>query len=77
MLDVITKASSISEKRLIIDIVSAKECCNQQEISHLVLVASEHNTADGLTKETPNNAFEKLVNSGYDRNPVKKWINRT
>ncbi|CDF36525.1 unnamed protein product [Chondrus crispus] len=76
MFDVITKGSSTTEKRLMIDIASARECYNRQEISHVVLVSSEHNIADGLTKETPNNALENLMNSDYDRNPVKKWIHR-
>ncbi|CDF36767.1 unnamed protein product [Chondrus crispus] len=77
MFDVITKGSSTTEKRLMIDIASARECYNRQEISHVGLVSSEHNIADGLTKETPNNALERLISSGYDRNPVKKWIYRT
>ena len=57
-----------------IDIASATECYNRQEISHVDLVALEHNIADGLTKEVPNNALEELMNSGYGLNPVKKWI---
>lgn len=58
------------------DIASARECYNRQEISQVGLVSSEHNVADGLTKETPNNALEKLMTSGYDHNPVKRWIHR-
>ena len=77
MFDVITKGSSTTEKRLMIDIASARECYNRQEISHVGLVSSEHNVADGLTKETPNNALEKLMTNGYDHNPVKRWIHRT
>ena len=68
----ITKDSSTTEKGLTIDIASARECYNRQEISNVGLVASEHNIADGLTKETPNNALENLMSSGYDHNPVKK-----
>ena len=77
MFDVITKGSSTTEKRLMIDIASARECYTRHEISHVGLVASEHNIADGLTKETPNNILENLLSSSYDRNPVKKWIHRT
>ena len=64
MFDVITKGSSTTEKKLMIDIASGRECYNRKELSHVGLVASEHNIADGLTKETPNNALENLMSSG-------------
>lgn len=60
-----------------IDIASDRECYIWQEVSHVGLVASEHNIADGLKKEHPNNSLGKLVNSGYDHKHVKKCVHRT
>lgn len=55
--DTFKKGSSTSEKRLMIDIDSAAECHNLHEISCIGLVPSEHNIADGLSKETPKDAL--------------------
>ena len=77
MFDVITKGSSTTEKRLIIDIASSRQCYNRDEISQVGLVSSENNVADGLTKKTPNDALEKLLYTGYDLNTVREWIVRT
>lgn len=77
MFDVVTKGSHTTEKRLTIDIVSARQSYNREEISQVGLVASENNIADGLTKEKPNDALNKLLDSGFDLNPVRKWIVRT
>lgn len=70
MLDVITKASSTTEHRLLIDIAAARESYNQEEISNIGLVLSEHNIADGLIKYKPNKALETLIATGLD-NPVQ------
>ena len=51
MFDVVTKASSTTERRLMIDIAAARESYNREEISNVGLIMSEHNIADGLTKE--------------------------
>lgn len=72
MFDVITKGSSTTEKRLMIDIASARQCYNREEISQVGLVASENNIADGLTKEYANDALEKQLSSSTDLNPVRK-----
>jgi len=50
MLDVITRASHTTEKRLMIDVAAARDVYNKHEISNVGLVKSEHNIADGLTK---------------------------
>lgn len=75
MFDVITKASSTTERRLMIYIEAARESYNREEISNVGLVLSENNIADSLTK--PNKALEKLLATGIDDNPVQQWIIRT
>ena len=77
MFHVVTKASSTTERRLMIDIAAARESYNREEISTVGLVLSKHNIADGLTKEVPNKALQDLLSSGFDRNPVQKFIIRT
>ena len=77
MFDIITKGSSTTEKWLMVDIVFSRHCDNREEISHVGLVSLENNVADGLKKELPNDALEKLLDAGYDLNTVRKWIVRT
>ncbi|CDF33317.1 unnamed protein product [Chondrus crispus] len=76
MFDVIMKASHTSERRLMIDIAAAREAYNENEISNVGLVRSEHNVADGLTKPKYCKALESLLRTGKDENPVEQWIIR-
>ena len=74
MFDVITKASHTSEKRLMIDVAAAREAYNRHDISNVGLVVSEHNIADGLTKLGNCKAPNRVMQTGYDKNPVQQWI---
>lgn len=77
MFDVITKASSTTERRLMIDIAAARQAYELEEISNIGLVRSEHNIADGLTKPKFCKALGNLLKTGMDLNPVEQWIIRT
>ena len=77
MFDVVKKASSTTERRFMIDIAAARESYNREEISNVGLIMSEHNVADGLTKENPNEALKDLLPTGFDRNSVQQFIVRT
>lgn len=50
MLDVITKASQTTEKRLMIDISAAGQPYERGEISNIGLVLSYNNPAGGVTE---------------------------
>lgn len=75
--DVITKGSTTSERRLLIDICLAREAYAKGEIDHVGLVKSENNPADGLTKVKHCRALEDILVTGMDKNPVEQWIKRT
>ena len=76
MFDVVTKASSPSEKRLLIDIAATRESYNANEISNVGLVRSEHNVADGLTKTKFCRALDDLLRTGMDKIPVQHGVIR-
>eukprot|EP00170_Pyropia_yezoensis_P005437 contig_22078_g5451 len=76
LFDVITRASHPTEKRLMIDVAAAREAYNNQEISNVGLLKSEHNAADGLTKPHHCTALERIMSTGEDNNPVQQWIIR-
>ena len=74
---VVRNASSTTERRLMIHIADGRKSYNREEISTVGLVLSEHNIADGLTKENVNDALQDLLSTRFDRNPVQKFIVRT
>ena len=55
-------------------IAAARESYNREEISNVGLVMSEHNIADGLTREYPNEALKDHLRTGFDRSPVQQII---
>ena len=60
-----------------IEIASAIQFHNRDEITHVGLVSSENNVADGWTKEYPSDSWETLLDTGYDLNIVRKCIVKT
>ena len=68
MFAVVAKASSTSERRLMIDIAAAREAYNANEISNVCLVRAEHNPADGLTKVKFCKALDAILRTGMDKN---------
>lgn len=60
----IVKSFSTTRKRLIIDIKAAQKAYNQDKISNIWIIGTEHNLADGLTKNRPNKSLERLFDTG-------------
>ena len=75
LFDIITKASSTKEKRLMIDLTASREGYEKNEISDIGLVRSEHNPADGLTKIGKCPALEQLMHNNC-KFPIEQWIVR-
>eukprot|EP00170_Pyropia_yezoensis_P000956 contig_4436_g959 len=72
LFDVFTRASHLTGKRLIINLAAAREAYNDQEISSVGLIKSEHNAADGLTKPYRCAALERTLTTREDNNPVQQ-----
>ena len=67
MFDVVSKTSSPSERRLMIDIAAACEPYNLNDIINVGLLRSEHNAADRLNKPKFCRALDKIVRTGVDK----------
>lgn len=77
LFDALTRGKQTTEKRLMIDIASAREAYKRFEIQAVGLVRGDQNPADGLTKENDNGALDALLESSLDGTDVELWIDRT
>lgn len=77
LFDALTKGKRTTEKRLMIDILSARQSYKRFEISAIGLVTGLSNPADGLSKIGGNGALQKILETGMDETPVEQWIERT
>lgn len=76
MFDVISKASHTTERRLVIDIMAAREAYNRGELSSVDFVLAENKISDGRTEAGFCRALSDLIRTVSDRNPVEQWIVR-
>ena len=64
----------MSEKRLMIDIQSVRNGFDQNELTNIGLVASEHNPADSMNKAKKCSAFLQILDEQNPNFPVKQWV---
>ena len=77
LFDVITRNTSTSEVRLMVDVRSMRESYERMEISDLGWIRSEHNPADALTKMKENSVLNAILDEGKILHPVEQWIIRS
>ena len=76
LFDVIWKGSRTSEKKLMLDIATARDGLTEHEISYIGFVRSDENIADGLTKPMKRTALCNMLLTGMFRVKVERWIVR-
>lgn len=77
LFDVISKGSRTSERRLMIDIASAREGFKNRDISDIGFVRSGHNIADGLTKSMNQSSLMLCLRSSKLNVNPEQWIMRS
>lgn len=77
LFDVITKHTTTTEKRLMIDIKAVREAYERMEISDVGWIRSKDNPADALTKLTENAVLETIIRDGFVDHDISQWIVRT
>lgn len=75
LFDVISKATTTLEKRLMIDIASVKEAYMKHELEKLGFIRSEHNPADAFTKVMKCKPLYDAL-EGRLEHPIEQWIDR-
>ncbi len=76
LFDVLTTAAHTTEKRLMVEIMAAREAYNRFEISNVGLVSGRSNPARGLTKPGISIPLNKLLYRGADNTNLEQWIYR-
>lgn len=77
LFDIITKCSSTTEKRLLIDVKAVREAYEKFEVSDVGFVRTENNPADSFTKLKPNDALQRILSHNKSDFPIDQWIVRT
>ena len=75
LFDTITKLSTVSEKRLLIDIAAIRETYTNGDLSNVAHVGSSHNIADIFTKSKADKILlSTLMEAGRLKHPISQWI---
>lgn len=74
LFDIISKGSRTSEKRIMLDIHSAREAYQAREISNIGYVRSCDNLADGFTKKKMQKALFNLLRTRMHELNREQWI---
>lgn len=77
LLYVLTCATSITEKSLMIDLQAVKGALQNFELSDVVFIRSEHTVADKLMKVTTRSTLMEALLSEYLSNQIENWIIRS
>jgi hypothetical protein len=76
LFDVITMATTMAEKRLMIDLYVFKQSYERSEVDTIGFARSEYNPADVLTKNTRCAILENILSTANLLHPVEQWIER-
>ncbi len=75
LFDTITKLSTVSEKRLLIDIAAIREAYTNGDLTNVAHVSSKFNLANVFTKANADTTMlRELMKNGKIVHPIDKWI---
>ena len=72
--EVISKGSRTSEKRMMIDIATARKVFRDEVISDIGFIKSSKNLADGLTKSMRQASLREVITTGVLNVRPEQWI---
>jgi len=77
LFDVITKATTTAEKRLMIDLEVVKCAYKEREVEKLGFIRAEHNPSDTLTKVVRSSILEEILKNAELSHPIEQWMERS
>lgn len=72
----LVKLGTTKEKRLMVDIMSARQSYERRELTEIRWINGSDNPADAMTKTKANNALQQLVTTNKLRVRVQGWVDR-
>lgn len=76
LFDVLSRGTLTTERRLVIDLLAAREAYTKGDISDLGNVRSEFNLADCLTKQMDCSSMRHVMTTARINHPVEEWVVR-
>jgi hypothetical protein len=76
LFDVISRSTTTSEKRLMIDITAAKEAYREGTIDTIGFIRTNFNPADAFTKIVRCHSLEDMLLRGKIEHPIEQWVER-
>jgi hypothetical protein len=73
---VITRSTTTSEKRLMIDIAAEKEAYKEGTLDTIGFIRTRFNPADAFTKIGRCQALEDILTKGEIDHPIEQWVER-
>ena len=77
LFDVLSKGTTTTEKRLMIDIEATRQAYDEEVINNLGWIRREYNIADSLTKIQINSIMKKFMLTGKIDLVVEQYVVRT
>ncbi len=72
----LVQLGTTSEKRLIIDIMALKQSYEGREIDEMRWICGKDNTADAMTKASPNSGLEGIISTNKGTIRLEGWVKR-
>lgn len=76
LFDAMTEGKHTAERRLMVDILAARQSYRRFEIEGVAVVPGDVSPADALSKAKGNDALDRLMATSVDETPVEQWIER-
>lgn len=74
LFNIITRRKIPSERRIMVDLIAAREAYDNRTIANIALIESKFNAADPLSKLNGNDSLRKLLKGFTLHHPLKQFI---
>lgn len=72
----LVKLGTTHEKRLMVDIMCLRQSYERREISEILWIPGDQNTADSMTKAKPCDALHKILETNKLQFRIGGWVER-
>ncbi len=74
LFDILTRKRVTRERRTIVNLLANRNAYAELEISNILLIPSDDNPTDALSKLNPNDALHRLVTTNYANHCISLYV---